>query len=176
MNYKDYFYGEIHFKLPADAFEYVGIENDSAVYYGKNDSKADCICCDVIISECGFQFMQHYKTYDMLLNLDKQTRDGMLKQSSLNKMELQRGKNINILELITGDRTISLYVKARVGDYFRLTVGKSFDKNVTISELREFAYKTLATVKIDGNIPVIFEGLSQKGEENEKIRQRKQNE
>ena len=46
-----------------------------------------------------------------------------------------------------------------------MTVGKSFDKEVTISELREFAYETLDTIRISGDIPVSFTGLSQKSEE-----------
>ena len=158
----DYTYGEMHFKLPTGAFEYVGIEDGCHVYYGKNDSKVNCVCCDVIISECDIRFMQQYKTYDMVLDMDKQTRDAILKQKA---MVLQRGRHHNIIELITQNRTISLYVKACAGSYFRLTVGKSFDASVTISELTEFAYETLDTVRIDGDIPVSFTGLSRKSEE-----------
>lgn len=66
MTYSDYSYGKISFKLPTGVFEYQGVEDGRAIYYGKNVS--GCICCDVIISECGFEFMEQYKMYDTLMN------------------------------------------------------------------------------------------------------------
>ena len=85
-----------------------------------------------------------------------------------NKLVVNKGKG-SVIETIVNDRTITLWVRAGVCNYFRLTVGQSYDQNVTVSELRDFAYKILDTVTIDDDVkefkrPVARQGAVEKKE------------
>lgn len=146
--YSNYSYGKIHFKLPTGLFNYQGIQDGDAVYYGKNIPGN--ICCDVIISKCGFELMDQYRVYDTLLNMDPASCQAMIKQVFPYDIEISRGRNINTIETITNGRTLTLYVKAGAGSYFSLTVGKSLDNSVSISKLCDFAYEIVSSIKIDG--------------------------
>lgn len=156
--YETFSYGDMKFNLPKGAFDYQGIQNGDMVFYGK-EHQNQCPCCDVLISPCGMEEMGQYQLCETLLKDYPNNYKEILRQYTSAEMDIKQGKSYCIFEKVVANRTFMLYVKAAAGYYFRITVGKSYDRSIPISQLRDFAYEILSTVKINGGVSVSFEGF-----------------
>ena len=154
--YETFEYGDMSFDLPKGVFDYQGIQHGDMVFYGK-EYQNQCICCDVLISSCGVEEMGQYQLCETLLRDYPNTYKEILKQYTTAEMDIIQGRSYCIFEKIVSNRTFMLYVKACAGYYFRITVGKSYDRSISVSQLRDFAYEILSTVKIDSGVCVSFE-------------------
>lgn len=157
--YETFSYGDMSFDLPKGAFDYQGIQHGDMIFYGKEHQNI-CICCDVLISSCGMEEMGQYQLCETLLRDYPDTYKDILRQYTTAEMTISQGRSYRIFEKIVDNRTFMLYVKAAAGYYFRITVGKSYDRSIPVSQLRDFAYKILSTIRIDGGIYVSFENFN----------------
>lgn len=158
--YTRHSFGNVYFKLPK-GFVYVGLdENGEAMYMDQNSFGQTS--CAVIISTCGSDHMNDYAVFEKSLS-DISTYLDLVYGAFPNKLTIKSGKG-SVIETITNDNIITLWVKAGVCHYFNVSVGgvlnSSKTDSATISMLREFAYAILSTVELDVKGAAWFKSLS----------------